>query len=44
MRDVCLYKGRVIQISRIIRTNEDPSLRIKSFAIITLRGVYTKQI
>ena len=28
--------------SRIIRTDEDPSLRIESSAIINLRGVSTK--
>ena len=28
--------------SRIISTDEDPSLRIESFAIINLRGVSTK--
>ena len=28
--------------SRIISTDDDPSLRIESFAIINLRGVSTK--
>ena len=35
-------KGRVNSNSRIISTDEDPSLRIKSSAIINLRGVSTK--
>ena len=35
-------KGRVNSNSRIIRTDEDPSLRIESSAIINLRGVSTK--
>ena len=35
-------KGRVNSNSRIINTDEDPSLRIESFAIINLRGVSTK--
>ena len=35
-------KGRVNSNSRIISTDEDPSLRIESFAIINLRGVSTK--
>ena len=32
-------KGRVNSNSRIISTDEDPSLRIESSAIINLRGV-----
>ena len=35
-------KGRVNSSSRIISTDEDPSLRIESSAIINLRGVSTK--
>ena len=35
-------KGRVNSNSRIISTDEDPSLRIESFAILNLRGVSTK--
>ena len=35
-------KGRVNSNSRIISTDEDPSLRIETFAIINLRGVSTK--
>ena len=35
-------KGRVNSNSRIISTDEDPSLRIESYAIINLRGVSTK--
>ena len=35
-------KGRVDSNSRIISTDEDPSLRIESSAIINLRGVSTK--
>ena len=35
-------KGRVNSNSRIISTDEDPSLRIESCAIINLRGVSTK--
>ena len=35
-------KGRVNSNSRIISTDEDPSLRIESSAIINLRGVSTK--
>ena len=35
-------KGRVNSNSRIISTDEDPSLRIESSAIINLRGVFTK--
>ena len=35
-------KGRVNSNSRIISTDEDPSLRIESSAIINLRGVATK--
>ena len=35
-------KGRVNSNSRIISTDEDPSLRIESSAIINLRGVPTK--
>ena len=35
-------KGRVNSNSRIIGTDEDPSLRIESSAIINLRGVSTK--
>ena len=35
-------KGRVNSNSRIISTDEDPSLRIESSAIINLRGVTTK--
>ena len=35
-------KGRVNSNSRIISTDEDPSLRIESSAIIYLRGVSTK--
>ena len=35
-------KGRVNSKSRIISTDEDPSLRIESSAIINLRGVSTK--
>ena len=34
-------KGRVNSNSRIISTDEDPSLRIESSAIINLRGVST---
>ena len=37
-------KGRVNSNSRIISTDEDPSLRIESSAIINLRGVSTKLI
>ena len=40
---VFMYKkGRVNSNSRIISTDEDPSLRIESSAIINLRGVSTK--
>ena len=35
-------KGRVNSNSRTISTDEDPSLRIESSAIINLRGVSTK--
>ena len=35
-------KGRVNSNSRNISTDEDPSLRIESSAIINLRGVSTK--
>ena len=35
-------RGRVNSNSRIISTDEDPSLRIESSAIINLRGVSTK--
>ena len=35
-------KGRVNSNSRIISTDEDPSLRIESSSIINLRGVSTK--
>ena len=35
-------KRRVNSNSRIISTDEDPSLRIESSAIINLRGVSTK--
>ena len=35
-------KERVNSNSRIISTDEDPSLRIESSAIINLRGVSTK--
>ena len=35
-------KGRVNSKSRIISTDEDPSLRIESSAIINLCGVSTK--
>ena len=35
-------KGRVNSNSRVISTDEDPSLRIESSAIINLRGVSTK--
>ena len=35
-------KGHVNSNSRIISTDEDPSLRIESSAIINLRGVSTK--
>ena len=35
-------KGRVNSNSRIISSDEDPSLRIESSAIINLRGVFTK--
>ena len=35
-------KGRVNSNSRIISTDEDPSLRIESSAIINLRDVSTK--
>ena len=35
-------KGRVNPNTRIISTDEDPSLRIESSAIINLRGVSTK--
>ena len=35
-------KGRVNSNSRIISTDEDPSLRNESSAIINLRGVSTK--
>ena len=35
-------KGRVNSNSRIISTDEDPSLRIESSAIVNLRGVSTK--
>ena len=35
-------KGRVNSNSRIISTDEDPSLRIEISAIINLRGVSTK--
>ena len=35
-------KGRVNSNSRIISTDEDPSLRIESSAMINLRGVSTK--
>ena len=35
-------KGRVNSNSCIISTDEDPSLRIESSAIINLRGVSTK--
>ena len=35
-------KGRVNSNSRIISTDEDPSLRIESSAIINLLGVSTK--
>ena len=35
-------KGRANSNSRIISTDEDPSLRIESSAIINLRGVSTK--
>ena len=35
-------KGRVNSNSRIISTDEDPSLRIESSAITNLRGVSTK--
>ena len=35
-------QGRVNSYSRIINTDEDPSLRIESFAILNLRGVSTK--
>ena len=46
-RDCIFYtymykKGRVNSNSRIISTDEDPSLRIESSAIINLRGVSTK--
>ena len=34
-------KGRVNSNSRIISTDEDPSLRIENSAIINLRGVST---
>ena len=40
--DTLSKKGRVNSNSRIISTDEDPSLRIKSSAIINLRGVSTK--
>ena len=36
------FKGRVNSNSRIISTDEDPSLQIESSAIINLRGVSTK--
>ena len=39
---LCIKKGRVNSNSRIISTDEDPSLRIESSAIINLRGVSTK--
>ena len=35
-------KGRVNTNSRIISTDEDPSLQIESLAIVNLRGVSTK--
>ena len=41
-RIVSYKKGRVNSNSRIISTDEDPSLRIESSAIINLRGVSTK--
>ena len=37
-----IKKGRVNSNSRIISTDEDPSLRIESSAIINLRGVSRK--
>ena len=40
--DTLSKKGRVNSNSRIISTDEDPSLRIESSAIINLRGVSTK--
>ena len=33
---------RLVLIMLIISTDEDPSLRIESFAIINLRGVFIK--
>ena len=36
------YDVSVGFISRISQTDEDPSLRIESFAIINLRGISTK--
>ena len=40
--ELSIRKGRVNSNSRIISTDEDPSLRIESSAIINLRGVSTK--
>ena len=37
-----LGSSSVLKIIRIISTDEDPSLRIESSAIINLRGVSTK--
>ena len=37
-----LGSSSVLKIIRIISTDEGPSLRIESFAIINLRGVSTK--
>ena len=42
LRHFMYKKGRVNSNSRIISTDEDPSLRIESSAIINLRGVSTK--
>ena len=39
-----IKKGRVNSNSRIISTDDDPSLWIESSAIINLRGVPTKLI
>ena len=37
-----VFTAIIIIIGIIIRTDDDPSLRIESFAIINLRGVSTK--
>jgi hypothetical protein len=43
---VCLHGDKIYNnfvCGNIISTDEDPGLRIESFAVINLRGVSTKQ-